>query len=553
MTIKSFRLKYLVVLSLGLQAAAQELHVDKLVFDGTFGNGLEFDVDAVPFIHQVANDIDANASVYRVAIIGAGAAGASAALSLVRTHANLSGSDAQPPSPLLVSVFEASDRIGGRAKTAVLPPPSPDCQLPSIQLSESCRENSVTVELGASMFVTINKHLMDAVARYNLTLTSKDKTPSAIRDEPSLPKYPDLGIYDGTSVFFAADTEDTWRFVWQAAWRWGILGPWRARSLSLAAADKFGKSYTLEQDSALGFRNIKDFLVRGLGLDSKVLTQTAREYFLENGVAEGFLDEFVEAATRVNYGQNLDCNAIAALICLVAAFVPGDSVVGGNHLIYEHMLAESGASLFLKSRVAEIAKQSDKKYKLTSSDGKDLGTFDDVILAVPGNSAAKDIKFIDIAHEPKILDFVHLHVTFVTGTLSHTFFNVQSAELLPSAILTTRAAGPTFNSIGVRHRFINDAHNTTITKIFSSEKLDEVVIANMYSRIVRVDRFEWDAYPVLNAWSEDQDYLVVLDENVDANGGVYHVNGFEAGFSTMESETVASANVVQLVVNSWRH
>jgi prenylcysteine oxidase / farnesylcysteine lyase len=132
----------------------------------------------------------------------------------------------------------------------------------------------------------------------------------------------------------------------------------------------------------------------------------------------------------------------------------------------------------------------------------------------------------------------------VTGVLNPVYFNQEAGTLLPRTILTT-AQNPLFNSIGVRHIF-NDEKGTTITKIFSSEKLKLSLLGDMYSWIDRIDRFEWDSYPVLEPWAEgDEGLSFKLDD------GVFHVNAFEAAFSTMESEIVSARNVVELLKRNW--
>ena len=143
------------------------------------------------------------------------------------------------------------------------------------------------------------------------------------------------------------------------------------------------------------------------------------------------------------------------------------------------------------------------------------------------------------------MPFVHLHVTFVTGVLSPAYFNQEAGTLLPRTILTT-AENPLFNSIGVRHIF-NDERGTTITKIFSPDKLKLSLLSELYDWIDRIDRFEWDAYPVLDPWNGDG----AEGRSFKLDDGVFHVNAFEAAFSTMESEIVSARNAVELLKRTW--
>ncbi|ORY44865.1 hypothetical protein BCR33DRAFT_765885 [Rhizoclosmatium globosum] len=424
-----------------------------------------------------------------VAIIGAGAAGASAAKFLRQF------TDALSLEPASITLFEASNRIGGRAQAVLIPDPSNPTKPP------------VSIEIGASIFITSNKHLMQSAQDYNLTLSS-----SLLDTEPPT-NNPALGIYNGSDFVFTS-SDSPWRTVFNTFWKWGLLSPYRARTLALQAASQFGNAYPLKESFHLGFKSIQQMLTRGFGMESSVLTKTARDYFLEKGIGDAFIREFIEPATRVNYGQGVELNAVGALICLAAAFTPTESIVGGNSLLYESMIRESGTLVKFETRTAT------------------------------------QINFTTLAQTPAKFSYVHLHVTIVTGSLDHAYFNLPNPSAIPSAILTTASAGSAFNSIGTRHRF-NDEQNTTVTKIFSSAKPTDAFLSQMYFRVVRVDRFEWDAYPVLNTWIEGEDGpSIVLDES--ATGGVYWVNGFEAAFSAMESETVASANVVQLLLEKWK-
>ncbi|KAI9324988.1 Prenylcysteine lyase-domain-containing protein [Obelidium mucronatum] len=466
-----------------------------------------------------------------VAIIGGGSAGASAAY-FVNKFAPSYGHELES---VQVSLYEASDRIGGRAKAVNIPVP------------HSKTGETVSIEIGASIFVIGNKHLMDAVREFNLTFTSTeadgDSGGTSGSDRPTS-KNPELGIYNGTHFIFTARSENTWQSLWDAAWRWGLVSPYRARSLALSTAAQFGNAYALENLYRVGYKTVREMLFQGFGMDSAVLSTSAKAYFLAKGVNEAFLTEFVEPATRVNYGQNLDCNALAALICLTAAFTPADSVVGGNSLIYEKMINHSNAAIHMNTRIGEVRKESNGMYTLWDIGGQRLGEFNDVIVAVP-STASRNINFSSLQRQPKPIEFVHLHVTLITGSINPAYFKLAESNQIPSAILTTASAGPAFNSIGTRYAF-NDAQNTTVTKIFSSSRITDEFISQVYSRSDRIDRFEWDAYPILNPLYTAEEMAVVLDN------GVYNVNEFERAFSAMEGQTVASANVVQLMLDSWQ-
>ncbi|KAJ3208616.1 hypothetical protein HDU67_006629 [Dinochytrium kinnereticum] len=396
----------------------------------------------------------------RVAIVGAGAAGSSAAYFLRDMEVGGARSE--------VTVFEGEERVGGRVKRVEI--------------------EGVGVEIGASIF--------------------------------------------------------------GALWRWGYLSTTRSRALALDAGERFGLNYEKAAKGELGFETVEG-LLRELGIWEEVGV-SAEEFFGKRGVGELYLREFVEAATRVNYGQNLDLNALAALVCLVAAFVPAESIEGGNERIFSEMLRVSEAKVLLGTPVVKIRRVlgEDGEVMYGVLDGKGIERFFDVVvLGVPGNKALESIDFSEVP-KPKPTPFVHLHVTLVVGTLNPTYFGLTPTDVLPSTILTcrqtlTNATTLPFNSVAVK-TVLKDGV-TTITKIFSPRRIDDELLGRMYLRFGDVYRFEWDSYPVLQPAGELGSFLV---EGV-GKGGVYHVNALEAAVSTMESETVAARNVVQLLKKRW--
>jgi prenylcysteine oxidase / farnesylcysteine lyase len=84
-----------------------------------------------------------------IAIIGAGAAGSSSAF----FASQLEGG----PHKVDITVFESSDRVGGRAFAVPIPHPHDPSQPP------------VSVEVGAGIFVTENQYMFNLSKLFNLT------------------------------------------------------------------------------------------------------------------------------------------------------------------------------------------------------------------------------------------------------------------------------------------------------------------------------------------------------------------------------------------------
>ncbi|KAJ3274357.1 hypothetical protein HDU76_010720, partial [Blyttiomyces sp. JEL0837] len=366
--------------------------------------------------------------------------------------------------------------------------------------------------------------MFDLSKEFNLSFTESTKDPSSTASP--------LGIYNGKEFVYKA-SQSSWRSVVDAIWRWGYSSPSKSRTLSMEAGNKFGHSYELAENGNFGFASVEELLQ---ALDLFEATEVrADEYFKSQGLTEKYIKEFIEPASRVNYGQDLDLNALSALVCLVAAFVPSESIDGGNSILFEEMLKRSGAHVRLNSKVTELVKTKTDDHR----------------------RAATSIRYINLK-PPSPINFVHLHVTLVTGVLNPLYFHLSPGAEVPRTILTMQVHPKIpFNSIGVRHVFLDG--KTTITKIFSPNRLDDSLLSKIYTTIHTVHRFEWDSYPILKPFDHD-DALPKIEVDVGGGilqsqegdseewGGVYHINSFETVLSTMESETVAARNVVELMI-----
>jgi prenylcysteine oxidase/farnesylcysteine lyase len=140
---------------------------------------------------------------------------------------------------------------------------------------------------------------------------------------------------------------------WQTAkvlWRYGPLSPYRANVIADGMKSKFASLYL---PAAARWKSVEDLSVH---LGWKVLAaRTASEHFVDAGVSRQFTHEMIEAATRVNYGQDADeIHALGAAVSLVAENASG--VKGGNFQIFEHFLNASGARVALKTPVRPLVR-----------------------------------------------------------------------------------------------------------------------------------------------------------------------------------------------------
>lgn len=97
----------------------------------------------------------------RIAVIGGGAAGSSAAYFL-----RFLSDQGLLPSSLDLELFEREDYIGGRSTTVDLPFDSEG------NVAEGGSTSAAYAETGASIFVEANRHLTHAAKEFNLTTQS---------------------------------------------------------------------------------------------------------------------------------------------------------------------------------------------------------------------------------------------------------------------------------------------------------------------------------------------------------------------------------------------
>ncbi|TFY50190.1 hypothetical protein EVJ58_g11148, partial [Rhodofomes roseus] len=153
--------------------------------------------------------------------------------------------------------------------------------------------------------------------------------------------------------------------------------------------------------------------------------------------------------------------------------------------------------------------------------------------------------------------YVHLHVTLLSTTArtpSATYFGLGSG-VAPTEVLTTHnrvreglGEEPEFNSMTYhgKLRKVDGApaeRDEWVVKIFSKARVEDAWLENMFGagNVGWVLRKEWDAYPVLPP--------TVSFPPIKLAKGLYYVNAFEPFISTMETETIASRNVVDLLLH----
>ncbi|KAK7899839.1 hypothetical protein LTR67_003584 [Exophiala xenobiotica] len=396
---------------------------------------------------------------HRIAIIGAGPGGSSASYHLEK-FAQSSSLDV----PLDITVFDSNPYIGGRTTTV-----------------NALDDPRYPTELGASIFVKINHILYNATRDFELI-------PSFRNHESAAPdaKY-ELGIWDGTQfVFKTAHEEDddddgtssSWRGWWDIAkllWRYG-LSPIRTQRATRAALGSFLKFYDNDNnDGVFPFASLQD-AVDSTGL-AAYTSLTGKEVLKNAGVSAMFGREIIQASTRVNYASNLGgIHGLETFVCM--AIEGAMAVDGGNWQIFERMVKESAARVFLNTSVTDVSRSvktdtagfARGRYHLRTTDpdlneylnaDRDMGMqpdgdgdgdgdnngerdtaggygFDTVIIAAPLQFS--NLSFTPaLVNPPETIPYTSLYVTLLTSPhrLAPKFFGLDRPEDVPSSVITT--------------------------------------------------------------------------------------------------------------------
>ncbi|EQL34114.1 prenylcysteine oxidase/farnesylcysteine lyase [Blastomyces dermatitidis ATCC 26199] len=528
----------------------------------------EYDAQA-PLQAEPPNPSPDPAIAKRVAVIGAGSAGASTAYYLRHFTDFFSV-------PLNITVYERASYVGGRSTTVNL-----------------FDDPAHPIELGASIFVEVNKNLIQASKKFGLKLRDADF------GQPKESVH-SLGVWDGKEFAFLQTRRGIyWWNVLKLLYRYG-WAPMKAQNLMKVTVNKFLKLYKFPY---FPFQSLSD-VAMSTGLAEATWTSGA-EYLKDNGIAEQFSREIIQASTRVNYGQNLALiHGLETMVCM--ATDGAVAVEGGNWQIFQSMLNASKATVKLNSPVTSIELSDNNTYTVTyqDTDGDDDDggfsfeeeTFDHVVIANP-------FQFSNISLSPPLkrpLDaprYVDLHVTLFASPykLSPGYFKMPVGSSVPEVVLTTLPAdvklgaridgvGPaqfwsisTLEKVQVpdtsRHDGIpGGAHY--VYKVFSPKSLKASFVSDIlgieearvldnnnsssneisYSadqRIADISKSHiswyyekvWQSYPYL--------YPRVTFEDIKVAPNLWYTNGMESFISTMETSSLAGMNVAGLILSEW--
>jgi len=431
---------------------------------------------------------------------------------------------------------------------------------------------SLPIELGASIFVSVNYNLVNAANELGLTVSSVSAKERRVEDgQDDLV----LGVYDGNQMLFTYP-EGKWWLLAKLIYRYGPLALWRTKKLT---ENIVGKFLTMYEPPLFPFPSLSD-AVEATGL-LPATGATGLQFLEANGIVGGFAEELIQASTRVNYGQNLGLiHGVETMVCM--ATDGAVSVEGGNWQIFHGMINSSNIDLKLQTPVTKISKSDDGEWTVAyKPDGAKEATkeiYDSVILAGPLQYANLAIE-PELEKKPDMIPYATLHVTLFASPLrlDPVFFGLNPGQLVPRAILTTlndsertdpaimrgkgkHAVGSAgFFSISTLRSAVRPLPDggeggkvEYIYKIFSPERYGDEKIKKVLGvkdgdedavAITWMYRHVWKAYPY--------EYPRVTFEESKLADGLWYTAGIESFISTMETSSLMGMNVAKLIVNEW--
>ncbi|KAK6363149.1 hypothetical protein TWF730_000596 [Orbilia blumenaviensis] len=469
-------------------------------------------------------------AVKKVAVIGAGAAGSSAAYFL-KEYAD------KHDFKVNITVYERNNYVGGRTTT--------------INAYDDPEE---PVELGGSIFVQVNKNMFEAAKLFNLPIAEYDTGSEDGADQ--------LGVWNGSEFVVVVSSGGWWETI-KMLWRYG-LSPLRTQSLVKETVGNFLKMY---EAPVFPWKSLTTTAYELELLPA--LTNTGLKFLKSNNINPPFSTELIQASTRVNYGSNL--GHIHGLETMVAMSTDGAmAITGGNWRIFDKMVQTSKAGVLLETKVTNIERAPDKHtwtvkaLKLDSAEPHGLeDEYDEVVIATPW-------QFSDITSKsvpaPEEIKYVNLHVTLFASPfrLSPKYFNYNK-DLVPDMILTTlpkgfdpqsASVGPTkFWSVNILRTLERNLENGVkrreyLYKVFSPEPWSDEQIYEMMglpkdtkNALSWSHRKLWQAYPVEEPRSSFQE--------AQLDFGMWYTAGMESFISCMETMSLSGKNVAANIVEGW--
>ncbi|EDQ88662.1 uncharacterized protein MONBRDRAFT_26319 [Monosiga brevicollis MX1] len=418
----------------------------------------------------------------RVAIIGAGVAGSATAYFL-RHNGRLNLTEEDEPSNLVIDMYDASAELQcGRVR--------------------SIDVNGKTVEVGGAVIHNSNYYATTLAKQLGL--------------ERTLPA--------------------------KMLLRYG-LSPFRVNHATLGVLHRFSEIYE-QHEQGQTFEDIAEF-VEMIGAVN--LTNTSlRQFLINEGVGETFINEVVAGVMRVNYGQSVDVPAFVGLVSLAGGTDDIWAIEGGNWRLCEGLREASTMTLRTRHtitglQVAPAAGPKDFRLVWTDDEGNVVSSekYDAVVIAA-GLSEAK-LQLPKSVRKKVVETPYHTTVaTIVQGQLRDLFDHLACD--LPEVLLTTEHEDHPFSSLGRLGSLpaTEEMPCPGIYKIFSSQPLGDAELDALFATQL--------AEPEVRVWKAYPEYGVGQPHSaVELMPGLVYVNAVETVASAIEVSLIGARNAALLV------
>ncbi|KAI9596871.1 Prenylcysteine lyase-domain-containing protein [Syncephalis fuscata] len=516
-----------------------------------------------------AKDTDAAAAAgksgpIRVAIIGAGIAGSSAAYYLNNPQL-LSLQNGTSAGPIAVDIYEKNNEPGGRVTSRLFYNGDPEDN------DGDSIPNQTGVDLGASLFVGANYNLMSLSTALGLERNSHPLVDLRMSSVD--------GLWNGQTLAYAIDDGSIWDpKTWmkhpEIATRYGGIATLTERFYPAVAA--FLKQFNTIYNHHGQWSNVAD-VVEKLGMKDLALTTFYDHLTGQLGMPSLFVDELISALTRNNYGLDArSIHAVAGFISCIPIIDKVYDIKGGNQKLVKTLVDASKARIFLStpvnqierrrfgrcnnseysnamsysmrpeadpSRLAQSLKSCRPIWGVTTQGGA-YREYDAIILAAPFFQMDVATKANTFADLPDI-GYKSLSVTLTTGKLNPRYLKPSPAKM-PTTLWVS--SSPLLLSQSAITYVDSPANGRTLTKHFSDEQLSDSELARLFvefdSRTVH--RQQWLSYPLMIPasydWNERGQTAIAA--------AAWYVNAMEPFVSTMETETISAKNIA-FKVHQW--
>lgn len=450
----------------------------------------------------------------KVAIIGSGIGGSTSAFFLREKLG----------SKVDITVFEASDHIGGRLRT--------------VQIGD--RE----YEAGGSVIHPKNFYMKNLTEFFHLNFKNEG------------PRFT-FGLYDGQNIVFQSSRIPYWTEI-KMAIRYGLdlirLNPWIDGILKW-----YAKIYDA-QLSGKAFATVHSMFHSLSPLFDDLMTSSIGDYLKQLGFSTLFIKELARIAMRTNYGQDVDIQGFVGAVSL--AGTQGDlwSVEGGNYRVAEEAIKAAKVQ-WVKAKVTEITSDN-MQYKVSWGDQVkkpiNIEVFDAVILAVPCTDiGCSGITLNVIGIEKKLETFPKSYhrtvANFVKGYVNPEFFGVTDPKDFPDALYSISDHELIFNSMarlvpvdyGTRPNEKTNPNDFIVWKIFSNKPLNVHHVRRLFVSHEEFQAVDWLAYPNYGVPGNAKESLPSFI--MDSQGGLISINAIETSASAMEQSVIGAKNAAFLV------